>query len=166
MRRIVSTILIVALAAFVSPLPVAFAQGQSGTGVVNGVAQDAAKNPLANHTVQLRNLATGQITSVTQSAADGAFNFAGVNPGNFVIEIVGPGNAGVIATSATVSVAAGATATITVTASALSAMAAAGGATGLAGLFTGTSLIVVTAAGVAAVTVAVVATQDDASPSR
>jgi hypothetical protein len=163
MRRLVAlalTFVVVAL----GPTPLAFAQGQ-GTGGVNGVAADAAKNPLANHTVRLRNLANGEITSVTQSAANGSFSFAGVNPGNFVIEIVNSaGN--VIATSSTVAVTAGTTAAITVTASAITSLAAASGASGLAALFTGTSLVVVTAAGLAAVTIGVVATQDDSSPSR
>lgn len=171
MRRVIASVLVVVFASFVSPMPVVFATGQpcapgQPTGCVSGVAADASKNPLANHTVRIRNVANGQITSTTQSAANGGFSFAGVNPGNYVIEIVGPGNVGVIATSSTVTVAAGATATITVTATALTGLAAASGATGLAGLFTGTSLVVVTAAGVAGVVIAVEATQDDASPSR
>lgn len=164
MRRLVAIALTLAVITFLRPAPFVLAQGQ--TGGVNGVAADAAKNPLANHTVRLRNLKTGEITSVTQSATNGSFSFAGITPGDFVIEIVGPGNTGIIATSATVSVAAGTTATVTVTASALGALAGTAGASGLAGLFTGTSLVVVTAAGVAAVAIGVVATQDDASPSR
>ena len=163
MRRVVSVVLILAFAAVVSPTPLVLAQ--QGTGNVNGVAADAAKNPLANHTVRLRNLATGEITSVTQSTANGSFSFAGINPGNFVVEIVNSAGQ-LIAQSSTLAVAAGTTAAITVTASAIGAMAGAAGATGLAGLFTGTSLVVVTAAGVAAVAIGVVATQDDSSPSR
>ena len=162
MRRLVAlalTFVVVAL----GPAPLVFAQG--GTGAVNGVAADASKNPLANHTVRLRNLSNGQITSVTQSTANGSFSFAGINPGNFVIEIVNSAGQ-VIATSSTVAVAAGTTAAITVTASALTSLAAGAGASGLAALFTGTSLVVVTAAGLAAVAIGVVATQDDASPSR
>lgn len=164
MRRVISLALVIVFTAFVSPMPLVIAQGQ--TGGVAGTAVDAAKNPLANHTVRVRNLSNGQITSTTTSAANGSFSAAGLPPGNYVIEIVGPGNTGVIATSATVSVTAGTTATVTVTATALAGMAAAGGASGLAGLFTGTSLVVVTAAGVAGVVIAVQATQDDASPSR
>lgn len=163
MRRVISVFLVLAFAAFVSPIPVVVAQSQTGN--VNGVAADASKNPLANHTVRLRNLANGQITSVTQSSATGAFSFTGITPGNFVIEIVNAaGN--VIATSSTIAVTAGTTAAITVTASAITSLAAASGATGLAALFSGTSLVVVTAAGLAAVAIGVVATQDDASPSR
>lgn len=163
MRRVISVFLVLAFAAFVSPIPVVVAQSQTGN--VNGVAADASKNPLANHTVRLRNLANGQITSVTQSSATGTFSFTGITPGNFVIEIVNAaGN--VIATSSTIAVTAGTTAAITVTASAITSLAAASGATGLAALFSGTSLVVVTAAGLAAVAIGVVATQDDASPSR
>ena len=164
MRRVISTVLVLAMAAFVSPIPVVVAQGQ--TGAVTGTAADASKNPLANHTVRIRNVATGQTTTTT-SAANGTFSFAGVTPGNYVIEIVNAaGN--VIGASSSVAVAAGATATVTVTATAVAAAAAAAaGGAGLAGVFTGTSLIVVTAAGVAGIAIAVTATQDDeASPSR
>ena len=163
MRRVVSVVLILAFAALVSPTPLVLAQ--QGTGNVVGTATDAAKNPLANHTVRLRNMSTGQITSVTQSAADGAFNFAGVNPGNYQIVIFDA--AGIqVAQSPPIAVAAGTTATVTVTASALAGTAVGAGAGALAGLFSGTSLIAVTAAGVVAVGIAVAATQDDSSPSR
>jgi hypothetical protein len=172
MRRAIASVLVVVFTAFVTPMPVVFAlqPGPCGpglpTGCVNGVAADASKQPLANHTVRLRNVANGQTTTVT-SGANGSFSFTGVNPGNFVIEIVNASNQ-VIATSSTVSVAAGATASITVTATMLTGLAAASGATGLAGLFTGTSLVVVTAVGVAGIVIAVQTTQNDeeASPSR
>lgn len=167
MRRITALALALAFAVVVSPAPLVVAQDQ--TGGVNGTAVDPSKNPLANHTVRIRNLSNGQIVSSTQSAANGSFSFAGINPGNYVIEIVAPGPAGpIVAMSATVSVTAGATATITVTASAITAAAAAAGAGGLAGLFTGTSLVVVTAAGLAGVVIAVQATgsQQTASGSR
>lgn len=163
MHRVVSVVLILAFAVLVSPAPIVFAQ--QGTGNVAGTAADAAKNPLANHTVRLRNLTTGEITSVTQSTANGGFSFAGINPGNYAIEIVNSAGQ-VIGTSSTIAVAAGTTATVAVTASALSSLAAGAGAGGLAGLFSGTSLVVVTAAGVVAVGIAVAATQDDSSPSR
>lgn len=163
MRRVISLAVALVLAAFVTPVPGVLAQ--AGTGGVTGTAADASKSPLANHTVRLRNVQTGQIASTTQSAANGSFSFAGVNPGNYVIEIVNAAG-DVIATSSTVGVVAGTTATITVTASAITAAAAAAGGGGLAGLFTGTSLVVVTAAGVAGVVIAVQATQDDPSPSR
>ena len=163
MRRFTALALALVFAVVVSPAPLVVAQGQTGN--VNGVAADASKNPLANHTVRLRNLQTGEITSVTQSTANGSFSFAGVNPGNFVIEIVNS-TGQIIATSSTVAVAAGTTATVTITATALAGMAAGAGASSLAALFSGTSLIVVTAAGVAAVAIAVAATQDEASPSR
>lgn len=163
MRRIVSLVLVFIFAAFVSPVPVVVAQ--ANTGGVTGTATDPSKNPLANHTVRLRNVSTGQISGTTTSAANGTFSFAGVTPGNFVIEIVNSaGN--IIATSSTIAVTAGTVATVTVTATALAGLAAGAGASGLAGLFTGTSLVVVTAAGIAGVVIAVQATQDDASPSR
>ena len=164
MRRLISLALAIVFAAAVTGTPTLIAQGQTGT--VNGVAADPSKNPLANHTVRLRNVSTGQVSGTTTSAANGSFSFAGVTPGNFVIEVVNAaGN--IVGTSSTIAVTAGTVATVTVTATALAgAAAAAGGAGALAGIFTGTSLLVVTAAGIAGVVIAVQATQDDASPSR
>lgn len=165
MRRVISLALAIVFAAVASGTPTLIAQPQTGT--VTGTAADPSKNALANHTVRLRNVANGQITSTTTSAANGTFTFAGVSPGNFVIEVVNAaGN--IVGTSSAVAVTAGTVATVTVTATALAGAAAAAGAgaAGLAGIFTGTSLIVVTAAGIAGVVIAVQATQDDASPSR
>lgn len=163
MRRITSLVLAIAFAVVVSPAPLVVAQTQ--TGGVTGTAADPSKNPLANHTVRLRNVANGQITGSTTSAANGTFSFSGITPGNYVIEIVNSaGN--IVGTSSAVTVAAGTVATVTVTATALGAGAAAAGGGGLAALFTGTSLVVIGAAAAVGLVIAVVATQDDASPSR
>lgn len=164
MRRFTALALALVFAVVVSPAPLVLAQDQ--TGGVNGTAADPSKNPLANHTVRLRNVADGQIAGSTTSAANGTFSFTGITPGNYVIEIVNAaGN--IVGTSSAVAVTAGTVATVTVTATAIAAAAAAAaGAGGLAGLLTGTSLIVVTAAGIAGVAIAVAATRDEASPSR
>ena len=158
MRRAFAIVTILALA--LSAVPVAFAQQ---TGGVEGVAQNAANQPLANHTVQLRNTQTGQLAATGTTNAAGQFTFTSIAPGNYVVEIVNA--AGQIIGTATVTVAAGAVASITVAASAVGALGAAGGGFSLFGLGTAASLGVI--AGAAAITVtAVVAAQDDASPSR
>jgi hypothetical protein len=176
MRRIVSTVLILALAVFVSPIPVvAYAPARSSfvqacapgspTGCLTGVAQDAAKNPLPQHTVRVRNVKTGEITNTTFSAADGNFSFSGITPGDYVVEIVNPVDGTVVAMSAPVSVAAGTTAAITVTASAAAGLVSAGGFS-LLGMGTAASIGAITAASIAGLAIAVVATKDDGSPSR
>lgn len=161
MRKLIAVLLAFAVAAVTWPV----ALGAQATGGVAGVAAGADKAPLANVTVQLRNAQTGQLLGSTTANSAGQFSFAAINPGNFVIEIVDA--AGNILGTATVTVTAGVVTTVGVTATALGAAAvAAGAAGGLAGLLTGTSLLVISAATAAGLTVAVVATKDEASPSR
>ena len=133
---------------------------QATTGAINGTAQNPGGQTLPNYTVQVRNLQTGQIAGTTTSNAAGSFSFVGLNPANYVIEVVN--EAGVIVgSSASIAVAAGAAVTVTVTAAAATAIA---GAT--AGGIS-TALIVTSAAAAAGVAgVVVVATRNDASPSR
>lgn len=138
-------------------------QGQT-TGGLQGVARDAAQQNLSGVKVQVRG-PNGQLVSTGTTNSSGSFSFAGLNPGSYTIEIVdAAGN--IVGTSAAVTVTAGATATVTVTAAAAGAIAAAaGGGVSLFGL--GTIGTVAVIGGAAAATIAtVVATQDDASPSR
>ena len=161
MRRFVSVVLILAFAALVSPTPLVLAQ--QGTGNVNGVATDASKNPLPDHTVRIRNVSTRQLTSTTTTGADGAFNFSNLPPGDYVIEVVNSaGN--IVASSTSVAVVAGQTVAVSVTASALAAAAAATTTGGLLGMST-TALVVgsVVVGGIAA---AAVIANNDSSPSR
>lgn len=163
MRKVLAIVLAVSLAALTSPVGVQAAARQQ-TGGVQGTALDAAKKPLAKHTIQLRN-AQGQLVGSATSDAAGQFSFTGIQPGTFTIEIVDA--AGNILGTAAAAVTAGAVTTVAVTATALGVAAvAAGAAGGLAGLLTGTSLLVITAATVTGITVAVVATRPEASPSR
>ena len=167
MRRIVSLALTVALVVFLSPAPLG-AQGQ--TGVVMGTATDAAKTPLANHAVRLRSISgpqQGQILGTAQSAANGTFSITAI-PGSYVVEVVNAAGQ-VVGATTSITVAAGATVTVSVAASALAAGAAAAAAAGgLVGLFTGTSLLVITGVGLAGAVLAVQATstQQTASGSR
>jgi len=165
MRRFIAIVLVVAMATITWPVALGAAPPRQATGGVNGTALDASKNPLANHTIQLRNAQTGQLVGSSTSGASGAFTFSGIQPGSFIIEIVDA--AGNILGTATATVTAGVVTTVTVTATALGAAAvAAGTAGGLAGLFSGTSLLVISAAAAGGIAVAVVATRDEASPSR
>jgi hypothetical protein len=140
-------------------------QGQ-GTGSLNGVAHGVDKAPLRNYTVRVRNVADGQIAGSTTSSGAGEFSFAGLQPGNYIVEVV-DATGKVVGLSTMIGVTAGATVSVTVSAAAAGAItaAAASGGFSMFGLGTLGSVAVITAAGVAGVT-AVVATRGDASPSR
>ncbi len=110
-----------------------------GLGSVGGVAQDANNAIMSGVKVQLRNVDTGQLVSTTTSGTNGGFSFAGLNPGNYVVEIVNAAGQ-IVGTSASIGVAAGATITgITVAASAAGAAAAAAAAGGFAAFFGSTA---------------------------
>ena len=113
---------------------------------------------LANYTVQVRSVETGQLAGTTTSNPSGAFTFTGLNPSTYVIEVVNAAGE-IIGTSAAIPVAAGATASLTVTAAAAAAIAS--GAAGVS-----TALVVATVAAGAGVAGVVVATREEASPSR
>ena len=176
MRRIAAVIVAVVFAG--APLfaagPVRARQAQGAS--LAGTATSSTGQTLTGYTVQLRNLATGQLSGTTTSSATGAFSFSGLPAGNFAVEVVNAAGQ-IVGTSSAISVAAGATITgVTVSASAAAVGAAAGGAAGAAaaaggaaGAAAGISTAVIitavaAAAGVVGVVVAV--NQSNASPSR
>lgn len=134
-------------AAFISFIPaITTAAGlpdQQATGSIQGTARDAQQQTLANHTVQIRNVQTGQLAGSGTTNAAGEFTFAGLQPGNYVVEIVNAAGQ-IIGTTAPIAVAAGTVAAVTVTASAAGALAAAGGAGfGIFGLGTAASAAII-----------------------
>jgi hypothetical protein len=184
MRRVIAIALSSALVLQAAPLLAASAAGaaagqeQAVTGVLNGTAQTSTGQTLSNYAVQARNLQTGQIAGTSTSNAAGGFSFGGLNPGNYVVELVNSSGT-VVGSSASIAVAAGvvpaaAAATVTVTLAATEAIAgvagaaAAGTAAAGAGAAAGISTaLVVTAVAVAAgVAGVVVVAANDASPSR
>jgi hypothetical protein len=168
MRKLAVVMIAIGMAGFAVPSN-AFAAGparvaQAQTGAITGVAQGANKATLANYTVRVRNVQTGQIAGTTTSNTAGSFSFAGLQPTNYVVEVVNAAGQ-VVGLSPSIAVAAGATVSVTVGAAAAGAIAAASaGGFSLLGLGTVASVAVVTAAGVAGV-VAVVAANNNASPS-
>jgi hypothetical protein len=124
---------------------------------LNGVAQGANKATLPNYTVQVRNASTGTLAGSTVSTQTGTFTFAGLQPGNYVVEIIDAAGK-VVGLSPSVSVGAGAAAGAITTAS--------GGGFGLFGLGTAASVAVIGAAGAATALVAVKSTNGSASPSK
>ena len=160
MRRIPVIALIFALLFSGSPLLAAPAgRATQGTlGTVSGTASNSTGQAIAKATVQLRDVATGQLVSTTQSGATGAFTFTGVPAGNFVVEVVNAAGQ-IIGTSASITVAAGATiAGVAVSVSAAVGAAAAGGIS--------TAVIITTVAVGAGIAGAVALATNDASPSR
>ena len=127
------------------------------TGSIAGTATSKGGQTLANQTVQLRNVATGQLVGTTSSSSVGTFGFSGLDAGTYVVEVLNAGGQ-IVGTSAAVSVAAGAA----VTGVAVSAMAAAV-ATGLSTTAIVTITAVAAAAGIAG---AVAIANRNASPSR
>jgi hypothetical protein len=162
-------VLLGALGTYSSTQVLAAAAGQAAAaGSLSGTASSSSGQVMANTVVQLRNLATGQLTGTTTSNAAGQFSFIGLNPGNYAVEVVNA--AGQIAgTSASVAVSAGAAVTgVSVTASAAVAATAGAGATGAAaGAAAGASTATIVGAAAAAAGVAGAAyTNESASPSQ
>lgn len=173
MRKIVVLTLAVGLVAMGWPAGVVAAPAAGAgkaqaqqPGTISGTAQDADKTPLANHTVRLRNVDTGQLAGQTTSNAAGEFAFTGLSPANYAIEVVdAAGN--IIATSATIPLTAGAVVSgVAVTATAAGAAAAAAAAGGLGAFFASTAGIVLLAAVGVGITAAAIAAGPPASPSR
>ena len=167
MRKLFAVGLTLAIAAVGMPIGLfaaASARQEQATGRIQCVAKDAAQQNLPGVRVQLR-APNGQLAATDTTDSTGSCSFAGLNPGNYTIEIVdAAGN--IVGTSASVAVTAGATTSVTVSAAAAGAIAAAsGGGLSLFGLGHLATVVVIGAAGAAAVA-AVVATRNDASPSR
>ena len=128
-------------------------------GLISGVASVDGK-PLANIAVRLRSIESGQLVGNTTANATGQFSFAGLQPGNFVVEMVSA-NGTIVGTSATV--------TLTSAAMAATGLSVAASATALAaagGIGLSATVIAVSAVGATLGTTAVVVTANDASPSR
>src|SRR5579871_861094 len=62
------------------------AQGQLAS--LAGTASTNTGQTLVNVTVQLRNLATGQLVGSTTTTATGSFSFAGIQAGQYAVEVV------------------------------------------------------------------------------
>ncbi len=165
MRKLLSVALIVAFGTACMPAGALAAGKTAQGGTINGVARGSDKQPLPKYTVRIRNVSTGQIAGSTTSSETGTFTFAGLDPANYVVEIVdAAGN--VVGVSAAITVAAGAAVSLTVTASAAGLVgAAAGGGAGLFGLGAAATVGIIGAAGVLTI-VGVVAATNNASPSR
>jgi hypothetical protein len=153
MRRVGLMIIVVALGAAV------VADAGQGTGKISGVARDAQNQVLPGVKVQLRNVDTAQLVATTNASATGAFEFTGLNPGNYIVEIVDDSGK-IIGLSPLTALAAGGAITGLMV-SAAAAAAAGGGA-----FFASTAGILLLVGIGAGVTAGVIAATNDASGSR
>jgi hypothetical protein len=159
MRRIVALALASSLLVSAPLFAARAPQGQAAS--LSGEAKGPTGETLANSTVQLRNVNTGQLVGTTTSNATGAFTFSGLPAGTYAVEVLNAAGQ-IVGTSAAVSVTAGAAVTgVTVgaTAAGVAAGAAAGG--GIS-----TAVVVTTVAVVAGVAGTVAIVRANASPSR
>jgi hypothetical protein len=126
-------------------------------GVVSGTARDAQGQALPNARLQLRNVDTAQVVATGRSKADGAYEFTGIAPGNYVVEIVDDSGSVLGVSSSAALSGAGITGLIV----SLTSTAAGGGA-----FFASTAGILLLVGIGAGVTATVIALNNDASPSR
>ena len=152
MRKILASIVCVAFVMAMWPVHLGAASGtqpqvQVTGGTVEGIARDAAQQPLPRITVQIRNVATGQLVGTQVTGAGGEFIFTGIAPGNYVIEIVDR-DGKIIGASVPFSVAEGKVANVMVSAAAGGALGAGGGGWGLFGLGKAATLTLLAGAGV------------------
>lgn len=154
MRRFVSAVLVFAVAVLLSPASLA---AQAQTGGISGTAATADGARIANAQVRIIDPSTGRTVATSVTRANGSFAVSGVNPGNYIVQIVGP-NGAVVGTSAAVTVTAGAVASGV----AITATAAALAAGGLSAVTIGAIIVGGAAVGVTALVVAT----NDSSPSR
>jgi hypothetical protein len=162
MMAVATSLTVFLMTAQVSPF------AQAGTGTISGTATNQNGQALANTTAQLRDVTTKQLVGTTITNAQGGFAFVGLNPGQFVVEIIGP-NGAIVGTTAPITLAAGAMAVtgVAVTATALGAIAGGAAAAGGVGSFFGTTAGIITGVAIAGgITAGVLAATNDASPSR
>jgi Carboxypeptidase regulatory-like domain len=167
MRKFASIGLIIALAMAGAPSGAfAASQGATQSAAVAGTVRRANMRVVPNANVQIRNVETGEVTDRSTTDDTGAFAFAGLAPGNYVVEVVdAAGKVLGIGTPFSLTAGATASASVILPGSGTAAAAATGGGFSLFGLGPVSSLAVLGAASAAAVT-AVVATRPDASPSK
>ncbi len=160
MKRVALLIVAIALGLAV------VADAAQGTGKISGIARDSQNQALPSAKVQLRNVDTGLLVGTTRAAANGAFEFTGLNPANYIVEIVDESDRIVGLTPAMALAAGGVITGLSVAVSAAGALAGAAAAGGIGGFFASTGGILLLLGIGAGVTVGIVAAANDASPSR
>jgi hypothetical protein len=96
----------------VAPKSAASAKLLPGTRVsvlssIEGKALNAVNVPLTETGVRLRDARSGRIVQNTVTDKQGAFSFKEIDPGTYVVEVMGPGQSAVVASSALINVGTG-----------------------------------------------------------
>ena len=159
MRRGLIAVLVLSMA--VPASRAVAAAPHDGAGSITGSARAISARNAANATVRLRNLTTGEVVGTTVTDATGTFSFAGIEQGNYVVELL-DGAGGVVATSAPVALTGA-----DVTGVALGGTQAATAAAGSSSFFGSTiGIITLAAAGAAVAGVTVAANRTTASSAQ
>ena len=164
MRSLLALALAVSLVSSgLSATVLAASQGQIVT--ITGRALSPTQQGLANTTVRLRSVTSGQLVRVTSSAQGGSYSFPAVAPDTYIIELVDK-NGHMMGTTEPFLVEANTAPAMSVVATSTSALTSAGSAGfSFLGLGPAMSTVVLGAAGAAAIT-GVVAMRPEASPSN
>lgn len=165
MRKFLSMGLVLALVAASAPAVLLAAPPQGGpeSASLTGAARSTSGQLLSNASVQIRNYGFGEVIAETTSGLSGEFSFVGLEPGQYIVEVVEAGK--VMGMTSPITLAAGTALTVEVTVLSSALASSAGAGFSLLGLGPSVSTAVLGAAGAAAVT-AVVSTSPEASPSR
>jgi len=78
------------------------------TGAISGDVRTGDKDPASRRTVQLRDAQSGRVVATNATDKAGAFTFGGVQPGSYIVEVLGA-NQSVLAASSVLTVQAGQT---------------------------------------------------------
>ncbi|HYM24994.1 MAG TPA: carboxypeptidase-like regulatory domain-containing protein [Vicinamibacterales bacterium] len=152
MKRILVLALTLAMSISGSALFAAAPKIAQQGGSIAGTATSQSGDVLPNVTVQLRDLATGQIVQTKTTGQNGAYSFEGLAAGNYAVEAVNAAGQ-VIGTSASISLTAGQAITGTVLQANAGLLGAGGaaaqGASGGVGAGVSTAVIIAVAAGTA-----------------
>jgi hypothetical protein len=163
MRKSISIVLTMMLTAG-GPSGVLAAQAPAQSATLSGTARQTDSTPLSSAKVQVRSVETGQLAASTFSGQAGEFTFAGLPPGNYILEVADAAGR-IVGTTPLFELAPGVAASMSVTAAGAGAAVGSGAGFSILGMGPVASMAVLGAAGAAAVT-AVVSTRPDASPSR
>lgn len=145
MRKCVAVLLAAVLTAMSSSALAGGPVARQPGATINGRAHRADNTPMSECKARLRNLNTGALVAEDDCDETGTFVFTGLQPGNYVVEIVDAAGR-VVGMTPSLAVLAGATISVTVTASAAGALSAAVAAGGGFRLFGVAGLAVIGAA--------------------
>jgi hypothetical protein len=148
----------------VAPTVLRAAQELAPTASLTGNVRWTDSTPLVQGDVRLRRMETGEQIASVRSGPGGEFDFTGLQPGTYFIDVVDAAGK-VVGMSSPIVATAGGAQSVSIVAVAGGVLAASSGGFSLFGLGPVTSVAVLGAAGAAAVT-AVVAANPDASPSQ